>query len=62
MAQQNLFEMQMEYVSALATLRTASIGLKGFLLTGGLEAPARPGEVDMPTRELNLPSNREMEQ
>jgi len=31
------------------------ITLRGLLLTDGLEAPARPGEVDMPVREINVP-------
>ncbi|HUQ49150.1 MAG TPA: TolC family protein [Terriglobales bacterium] len=58
MAQKGLYEYQSEYISALRSLRTTAISLKGFLLTDGLEAPARPGEVDMPVRELNLPSSR----
>lgn len=58
MAQRSLFELQTEYISALRTLRTTAIALQGFLLTDGLEAPARPGEVDMPVRELNLPPSR----
>ena len=61
MAQRSLYELQTEYISSLRTLRTAAIALSGFLLTDGLEAPARPGEVDMPVRELNLPSNRGVE-
>ncbi len=61
MAQKSLFDLRTEYISALRNLRTTAIALKGFLLTDGLEAPARPGEVDMPVRELNLPSTRSME-
>ncbi len=57
-AQRSLFELQTEYISALRALRTTAIALEGFLLTDGLEAPARPGEVDMPVRELNLPPGR----
>ncbi|MEO5936864.1 MAG: TolC family protein, partial [Terriglobales bacterium] len=57
-AQKSLFELQTEYLTALRTLRTTAIALQGFLLTDGLEAPARPGEVDMPVRELNLPASR----
>jgi len=57
-AQRNLYELQREYIDALRTLRASSIALQGYLLTDGLEAPARPGEVDMPVRELNLPSSR----
>lgn len=57
-AQRSLYELQSEYIGALRTLRASSIALQGYLLTDGLEAPARPGEVDMPVRELNLPSSR----
>jgi hypothetical protein len=32
------------------------IALEGFLLTDGLESPARPGEMDRPVRETNVPS------
>jgi cobalt-zinc-cadmium efflux system outer membrane protein len=55
-AQQTLFSAQRDYIQALQQLRTSSLALRGFLLTDGLEAPSRPGEVDMPVRELNLPS------
>jgi outer membrane protein, heavy metal efflux system len=58
MAQRSLFELQTEYISALRALRTTAIALQGFLLTDGLESPARPGEVDMPVRDLNLPRSR----
>ena len=34
---------------------TNGIALQGYLLTDGLEAPARPGEVDRPIRETNVP-------
>lgn len=54
-AQQTLFSAQREYIQALQQLRTSSLALRGFLLTDGLEAPSRPGEVDMPVRELNVP-------
>lgn len=57
-AQQDLFDVQSEYIQALRETQIASVALKGFLLTDGLEAPARPGEIDMPVREINLPTNR----
>lgn len=57
-AQNNLFDVQSEYVLALRDLQAASIVLRGFLLTDGLEAPARPGEVAMPVREVNVPVSR----
>lgn len=54
-SQRKLFNLQAEYIVALENVWTASIALQGFLLTDGLEAPARPGEVDRPVRETNLP-------
>ena len=55
-AQARLFELQAEYVSALETQWMNAIVLSGLLLTDGLEAPARPGDVDMPVREINVPT------
>ncbi len=55
--QQKLFELQAEYIGALESLWTTGIALQGFLLTDGLEAPARPGEVDRPVRETNVPAS-----
>jgi outer membrane protein, heavy metal efflux system len=54
-SQRKLFELQAEYIQALETVWTTGIALQGFLLTDGLEAPARPGEVDRPIRETNVP-------
>jgi Outer membrane efflux protein len=55
LAQRTLFELQRNYITALEDLWTSSIALRGLLLTDGLEAPARPSEVDRPIREINLP-------
>lgn len=55
LAQRTLFQMQTEYIAALEGLWMNVITLRGLLLTDGLEAPARPGEVDMPVREINVP-------
>ncbi len=55
-ARQRLFELQAEYVSALETQWMSSVALSGLLLTDGLEAPARPGEIDLPVREINVPT------
>lgn len=55
-AQARLFELQAEYVSALETQWMNSISLSGLLLTDGLEAPARPGDIDLPVREINVPT------
>lgn len=54
--QRRLYELQLEYISALENVWTNGIALQGFLLTDGLEAPARPGEVDRPIRETNVPA------
>lgn len=58
LAQRTLFDLQRDYIAALEDLWTSSLALEGFLLTDGLEAPARPGEVDLPVREINLPAAR----
>ena len=39
---------------------TSGLALKGYLLTDGLEAPARPGEIDRPVRETNVPMPERM--
>jgi cobalt-zinc-cadmium efflux system outer membrane protein len=54
-AQRKLYVLQIEYIFALESVWTSGIALQGFLLTDGLEAPARPGEVDRPIRETNVP-------
>jgi outer membrane protein, heavy metal efflux system len=54
-AQRKLYELQIEYIAALESVWTNGIALQGFLLTDGLEAPARPSEVDRPVRETNVP-------
>src|SRR6266446_1069953 len=56
-SQRTLFQLQTDYIVALETLWGNSIALRGFLLTDGLEAPSRPGEMDQPVRELNVPSS-----
>jgi len=59
-AQRTWFQAQTEYVASLGDLWTKAITLQGFRLTDGLEAPARPGEVDLPVREINIPTPRVM--
>jgi outer membrane protein, heavy metal efflux system len=54
-AQRKLYELQIDYIGALESLWINGIALEGYLLTDGLEAPARPGEVDRPVRETNVP-------
>jgi len=55
LAQRTLFQLQTEYIAALEGLWVNTVTLRGLLLTDGLEAPARPGEIDMPVREINVP-------
>jgi cobalt-zinc-cadmium efflux system outer membrane protein len=54
--QQTLYELHDGYISALEELWVNAITLQGLLLTDGLEPPARPGEIDLPIREINLPT------
>jgi hypothetical protein len=54
-SQRRLYELQIEYIAALENVWTNGIALQGYLLTDGLEAPARPNEVDRPIRETNVP-------
>ncbi len=60
-SQRTLFQLQSDYITALETLWGNSIALRGFLLTDGLEAPSRPGGMDQPVRELNVPSSTSMQ-
>jgi outer membrane protein, heavy metal efflux system len=53
--QRRLFELQEEYIQALEGVWSTGIALEGYLLTDGLEAPARPEDADRPVREVNLP-------
>jgi outer membrane protein, heavy metal efflux system len=55
-SQRKLYELQIEYIAALEGVWTNGIALQGYLLTDGLESPARPGEVDRPIRETNVPT------
>jgi outer membrane protein, heavy metal efflux system len=55
-SQRKLYELQTEYIAALESVWTTGIALQGYLLTDGLESPARPGEVDRPVRETNVPA------
>ena len=51
-----LFKAETDYIENLQALWANSIALKGFLLTDGLEAPARPTDIDRPVREVNVPA------
>ena len=55
-SQRTLFQLQTDYVAALENLWTNSVAIKGFLLSDGLEAPSRTGEMDRSIREINVPS------
>ena len=54
-SKRKLFELQSEYITALEDVWTTGLALQGFLLTDGLEAPARPSEMDRAIRETNVP-------
>ena len=56
LSEHNLFKAETNYIQNLETLWANAIGLQGFLPTDGLEAPARPSDVDRPVREVNVPS------
>ncbi len=43
-AQRTLFQVEVEYARALVQLRQTAVGLRGFLLEGGLDPISRPGE------------------
>ena len=59
-SQKTLYQLHLEYVATLENVWTTGIALQGYLLTDGLEAPARPSEVDRPVRETNVPMSRSM--
>lgn len=54
-AQRTLIQLEVSYVNALESFATSSLSLQSYLLTDGLEAPAQPGGIDQPVREVNLP-------
>lgn len=54
-SQRKLYELQTQYIMALGTVWGTGVALQGYLLTDGLESPARPGDVDRPVRETNVP-------
>jgi cobalt-zinc-cadmium efflux system outer membrane protein len=54
-AQRTLMQLEASYVNALESFATSSLSLESYLLTDGLEAPAQPGGIDQPVREVNLP-------
>ncbi|HYG82716.1 MAG TPA: TolC family protein, partial [Pyrinomonadaceae bacterium] len=58
-AQRTLFQVQAEYARALVDVRRAGVELRGYLLTGGLEALARPGESGEATEGFKLRSASE---
>ena len=54
-AQRTLMHLEVSYINALESFATSSLSLRSYLLTDGLEAPAQPGGIDRPVREVNLP-------
>ena len=59
-SQKTLYQLQLEYIATLQNVWTTGISLQGYLLTDGLEAPARPSDVDRPVRETNVPMSQSM--
>ena len=57
-SQKTLYQLHLEYVATLENVLTTGIALHGYLLTDGLEAPARPSEVDRHVRETIVPMSR----
>jgi cobalt-zinc-cadmium efflux system outer membrane protein len=58
-AQRTLFQVEVEYARALIHLRQTAVGLRGFLLEGGLDVIGRPGESGERTEGFKLRSASE---
>jgi cobalt-zinc-cadmium efflux system outer membrane protein len=54
-AQRTLMQLEVSYVNVLESFATSALSLQSYLLTDGLEAPAQPGGIDQPVREVNIP-------
>jgi len=54
-SQRTLIQLEVSYINALESFATSSLSLQSYLLTDGLEAPAQPGGIDTPVREVNMP-------
>src|SRR6266446_3640846 len=54
-SQRTLMQLEVSYINALESFATSSLALQSYLLTDGLEAPAQPGGIDKPVREVNIP-------
>jgi len=54
-SQRTLMQLEVSYINALEGFATSSLSLQSYLLTDGLEAPAQPGGMDWPVREVNIP-------
>jgi outer membrane protein, heavy metal efflux system len=54
-SQRTLMQLEVSYINALEGFATSSLSLESYLLTDGLEAPAQPGGMDRPVREVNIP-------
>jgi cobalt-zinc-cadmium efflux system outer membrane protein len=54
-AQKMLLELEDEYIKSLERVWVSAVGLENFLLTDGLEAPARAQDMDRAVREVNVP-------
>jgi cobalt-zinc-cadmium efflux system outer membrane protein len=54
-AQRTLFQVEVEYARSLVELRRSAVGLRGFMLAGGLDAVGRPGESGREAAEGSAP-------
>jgi cobalt-zinc-cadmium efflux system outer membrane protein len=54
-SERTLMQLEVSYINALESFATSSLSLQSYLLTDGLEAPAQPGGIDTPVREVNMP-------
>ena len=60
-AQRTLFQVEVDYADALIDLRQSVVSLRGFLLTGGLDAVTRPGEATEGAETRGITSASEVE-
>ncbi|HKR22245.1 MAG TPA: TolC family protein [Pyrinomonadaceae bacterium] len=56
-AQRTLFQVEVDYARALVQLRESAVGLRGFLLEGGLDPLSRAGEGTELNRKIGVSNN-----
>ena len=60
-AQRTLFQVEVEYARTLVELRQGAVGLRGFLLGGGLDPVARPGDPSEGAETRGITSANDVE-